>query len=282
MIPTAMSTHPRWSAPVGPFRADQIQDGEPYELSDGHKIRCMSSGERHASAHTAGTLVLATAAATPQQTGIDVGVAWNDGKNLRAPDLSVGLPLSKPGWASVAPPLAIEYAGVGQNEAELTAKIGELLEFGTRLIWVVRLVGPLRVEIHEQGAAMRIVDADAVLTAPGILEQDVPVRALIDPDMAVETALHNILARKGYRSLEAVREEGREAGREEGREAGHEQGREQTLQEAREVLRTHLRGLGWTVPPALDARITACTAIPTLMRWLFQTATATDVESALR
>jgi len=112
----------------------------------------MSSGERHGSAHTAGTLVLATAAATPQQTGIDVGV-------------------------------------------------------------------------------------------------------------------------------EAVRDEGRQEGLKQGREQGREQGLERSVQQAREVLRTQLRSLGWTVPPTLDARITACTD---LMRWLLQTSTTTDVESALR
>lgn len=248
---------------MGPFRADQIHDGDHYELSEGHAIHCMTAGGHHSNAHSAGHLVVATAAVDPRQTGIDAGLAWNNGKNLRAPDLSVGLDLERPGWATTAPPLAIEYAGTGQNEDELTSKIAELLEFGTRMIWVVRLTGPLRVEIHEPGVPPRIVDADGTLTAPGILERDVPVRALIDPEMAVETALHNILAKKGYRSLEAVREEGR-------------------LDQARTILRIQLAARGWTLPAPLDARITACTDLPTLMRWLTQVAVATDVEAALR
>ena len=66
---------------MGPFRADQIHEGDHYELSEGHAIHCMTAGGRHGSAHTAGTLTVATAALSASQTGIDVGVAWNDGKN---------------------------------------------------------------------------------------------------------------------------------------------------------------------------------------------------------
>ncbi|MBL9102765.1 MAG: Uma2 family endonuclease [Myxococcales bacterium] len=270
-----MSGHPRWNDPPGPWRADQIREGEPYELSNGHRIECMGAGERHSRAHAAGALVLATAAPSPDQTGIDLGVAWNDGKNLRAPDLVAGVTLKKNGWSSEAPPLAVEYASVGQNEDELKRKIAELLDFGTRIIWVVRLVGPLRVEIHEKDAGVRIVDADAVLTAPGILEYDVPARALIDPDIAVEAALHNTLARKGYRDLDAVRSEGHQ----EGHEEGHQEG---VLAGLKQALRIQLTARGWTTPPELAARITACTDLPTLTRWITQCATAGDVEAALR
>ena len=43
-----------------------------------------------------------------------------------------------------------------------------------------------------------------------------PVEALYDPDAAHETALRNLLQRRGYADLDAVRKEGREEGREEG------------------------------------------------------------------
>ncbi len=267
-----MSSRPtQWSDPEGPFRADHIRDGDHYELSNGHAIHCMTAGTRHGTAHSAGHLVVMTAAVAPEQTGIDVGVAWNDGKNLRAPDLSLGLDPNRTGWAGAAPPLAIEYASSGQDEATLEAKIAELLEFGTRTIWVVRLTGPLRVEIHEPGVPMRLVDADGTLSAPGILARDVPVRALIDPAIAVETALHNLLAQKGYRDLDAVRDEAREEGREEGR-----------LDQTRNILQVQLTARGFTIPPALGQRITACTDLLTLMRWLSQVAGAPDVEAALR
>lgn len=271
--PAGMAGHPRWSDPTGPFRADQIHEGDHYELSQGHAIHCMTAGERHGSAHAAGVLTIATAAIVPKETGIDVGVAWNEGKNLRAPDLSSGRPLTKPGWASEAPPLAIEYASTGQDEEDLTAKIAELIALGTRIVWVVRLTGPLRVEVHEPGVPVRVVDADGALAAPGVLEREVPVRALIDPDAALETALHNILAKKGYRNLDAVREEGREQGR--------EQGLEQSRERLREVLRVQLAARGWTLSPSLVDRV-AGADLPTLARWLMQSATASDVEAALR
>ena len=65
----------------------QIREGDPYELSDGHAIRCMTAGGRHGAAHNVGSRVLGTDPAAQGKTGTDVGIAWNDGKNLRAPDI---------------------------------------------------------------------------------------------------------------------------------------------------------------------------------------------------
>lgn len=253
-----MSTRPTVrSDPAGPFRAEHITEGSHYELSNGHPIHCMAADTRHGIAHVAGALILAATADQP--TGIDVGVEWNDGKNLRAPDVSVGIDLQKPGYTDKAPPLAVEYAAGGQDEAELAAKISELLELGTRAIWVVRLTGPLRVEVHEPGAPVRIVDADGVLTAPDVLDHPVPVRALIDPTAAKEAALHNLLAARGYGSIEAIRAE-----------------------QTREILRVQLAARGWELPPPLAARIAACADLATLMRWITQVIRATDLEAALR
>ena len=280
-----MATRTRYSEPVGPFRADQIREGDHYELSDGHAIHCMTAGGRHGSSHILGSTVLDTDPAVAQQAGIDVGIAWNQGKNLRAPDIVVGMDLREPGWAREAPPLAVEYADAGQDEAELAQKISELLEFGTRLIWVVRLKGPLRVEVHERGLPPRVVDGDGELLAPGILQNPVPVRALIDRTAAHEAALRNLLARKGYASLDAVREEGREAGREEGREAGREEGREEGHEEAvvvaRDALLGQLRARGWTLRPELAARVQACGELSTLLRWLTRAVTFDGPDAAL-
>lgn len=271
-----MSRHStRWREPEGPTRAHEIREGSNVELSNGHVIQCMTAGMRHGGAHTAGTLAVATATVAGAETGIDVGVAWNDGKNLRAPDLSVGINIDRSGWAGTAPPLAIEYASSGQDERELEAKISELLEFGTRVIWVVRLTGPLRVEVHEPGQAMRLVNADGELAAPGILLHPVPVRALIDPSVAVETALHNLLAQKGYRSIEAIRDEGHKQGFKAGVEA-------ETINRSQEILRVLVATRGWQLPPALDERITACRDPDVLMRWLSQVIGADNLEAALR
>jgi hypothetical protein len=253
-----------WGEP-GPWRADQIQEDERVELSDGHRVDCMGAGGRHGETHMAGAMVLRSDPAV-EHAGIDIGIAFNGGKNLRAPDLSVGADMSAPGWTDKAPPLAVEYADHHQDEVQLKKKIGELLGIGTRMIWVVRLVGPLRVEVHEVGKAVRIVGADGQLTAPGILQNPVPVRALIDGAIALEATLDNLLARKGYRSLEAVREEVRAEG----------------LAELREALHAELAERGWSVPAPLQARIAACVDSATLLRWLRQSARAGDLEAALR
>lgn len=256
----------------GPFRADQLHSGDPYELSNGHALHIPPTDARRAEARTAGVIVITTTTSYP--VGIDAGLVFNDGKNLRAPDLDVGADLDTPGWIRDAPPLAIEYAGVGQNEAELEQKVSELLAFGTRVIWIVRLTGPLRVEVREPGIPPRIVDTDGELTAPGILERPIAVRALIDREVAVEAALHNILARKGYRDLDAVRQEGIEMGR-------HQELRH-SLAAARKTLVDQFAARGWTVAPTLHARIDACTDLPLLFRWMTQVGAAPDIETVLR
>ncbi len=265
-----------WAEP-GPWRADQIQEGERVELSDGHRVDCMGAGGRHGETHMAGAMVLRSDPAV-EHAGIDIGIAFNGGKNLRAPDLSVGADMSEPGWTDRAPPLAVEYADHHQDEVQLKKKIGELLGIGTRMIWVVRLVGPLRVEVHEVGKAVRIVGADGELTAPGILQNPVPVRALIDGAIALEATLDNLLARKGYRDLEAVREEARGAAR----EAGEDAGTQKAEAKVRSSLLAAISRRGWSVPPPLRARIAACADLDTVLRWLEQCADARYLEAALR
>lgn len=150
--------------------------------------------------------------------GIDAGFI-PEGGTLRAPDISVGVP-DEPGWVRGAPPLAVEYVGVGQDEADLQIKIGELLAAGTRLVWVVRLTGPRRVEVHARGTEVRVLGVDAELEAPGILKNKVPVRSLFDRESAHDAALRNLLQREGYESLEDALARSRAEGITAGREAG--------------------------------------------------------------
>ena len=200
--------------PKGSYRADQIREGEPYELSHGRLIECMGTGGRGSRANLVGASVLETDPAV-EEAGIDTGFS-PDPESLRAPDIAVGHVPDEPGWVKGVPPLAVEYADTGQNERELKLKIEELLAAGTQMIWVVRLTGPRRVEIHEPGVAMRLAQPGEELEAPGILQNPVPVLALYDRDAAHEATLRNLLQRQGYGSLDDVREKGREEGREEG------------------------------------------------------------------
>lgn len=261
------------SAP-GPFRAPQIRDGDPYELRNGHPVQCMTAGGRHGVSHMVGGVVLALDPSAIGQVGVDIGIAFNDDKNLRAPDIVVGAQ-AVPGWQRTFPPLAVEYADTGQDEAELAAKIDELLTGGTQLVWVVRLVGPLRVEVHKRGAPPRLVGADEELVAPGILTNPVPVRALVDPRAAATAAIHNLLQPHGFRSIEGLRAATLAEGRSEGRSEGRTEGQA-------EALLTVLAARGLVPTDAQLAEIRNCTAQERLHQWIASAVTARDVSEVLR
>ena len=208
----------------GPFRAEQLRDGDRYELSNGHPVYCAPASWRHAGGSLKGGLVL-DSDPDVRWTGADVGIS-PDSATLRAPDVAVRAtpPTGNQAWLTEAPPLAVEYAGPGQDERELRDKIAELLAAGTRLVWVVRLVGPQRVEVHRPDGPMKLYTASDQLEALGVLRNPVPVRALFDREAAHEVVLRNLLQRRGYAGLNAVIEEGRQEGLEEGREQGLEEG----------------------------------------------------------
>lgn len=197
-------------ASQGPFRADQIRSGDPYELSNGHPVHCMPTGGRGSIAASVGDGVLASDPAV-QEVGVDTGFSPSP-EILRAPDLSVGAIPAQPGWVQGAPPLAVEYADTGQDEADLQIKIKELCAAGTRYVWVVRLTGPRRVEVHRPGQAMRIANPGDQLEAPGVLANPLPVEALYDREAGRQVVLRNLLQRQGYSSLEDVRAEGEAQG----------------------------------------------------------------------
>jgi hypothetical protein len=200
---------PPWSGGRGPFRADQVRSGDPYELSQGHPIYCAPTGQEGAGPNGLGFAVLDSDPAV-KRTGVDAGIKLAD-DTLRAPDVAVNFEPGEGTWAKSAP-LVVEYAGGGQDESDLRDKIDEFHAAGTRWVWVVRLAGERRVEVHERGEAVRVVDAEGTLTAPGVLALPVPVKALFDADAAHEITLRNLLSRKGYESLEAVRAEARHDG----------------------------------------------------------------------
>lgn len=251
----------------GPFRADQIRSGDPYELSNGHAVLCLPTGRRGSTRNLIGGAALET---DPEvvAAGVDLGVSTQPGM-LRAPDVAVGAIEDAPGWSPQAPPLAVEYADGGQDEEELQAKITELLAAGTQHIWVVRLVGERRVEVHEPGKKMRLERADGVLHAPGILRNPVPVAVLYDREAAHDATLRNLLQRKGYSGLESVRSQGREEGREEGRT--------QALQTS---ILTIVRTRGLDVS-SIEARVLAEHDVAILERWLERAVTAAQPEAII-
>ncbi|HEY8379242.1 MAG TPA: hypothetical protein VIK91_22265, partial [Nannocystis sp.] len=174
------------------------------------------------------------------------------------------------------PPLAVEYADNGQDEAELKAKIAELLAGGTRLVWVVRLSGPLRVEVHAPGKPVRVVGADDELTAPGILANPVPVRALVDTNEATVAALRNLLSKYGYRSVEEIEAKNRAAGKAEGRAEGHVEGK---VAGKAEALLAVLAARGLIPDDARAAEIRATRDEALLQRWIARAAVATTIDA---
>jgi hypothetical protein len=146
-----------------------------------------------------------------EEAGIDTGYSPTS-DTLRAPDVAVGNVPNTPGWVQGAPPLAVEYCDTGQDGKELAVKISELLAAGTRIVWVVHLSGPRRVEVHESGQEPRLVRPGEDLTAPGILQNPIPVEALYDRQAAHAVTFLNLLQRQGYRDLDEVRGEGRQEG----------------------------------------------------------------------
>jgi hypothetical protein len=247
----------------GPFRADQLRSGDPYELSNGHPIRCLPTGSRGGRAASVGDGVLASDPAV-QDVGVEVGFTPTP-ETLRAPDLSVGKMPDQPGWVQGAPPLAVEYADTGQDEGELQVKMQELFAAGTRYIWVVRLAGPRRVEVHQPDQRPRTANPGEQLEAPGILANPVPVEALWDREAARQVILRNLLQRQGYASLDEVRAEGEAYGRAEGEAQG-----------VRKAIVTVLESRGLAVDDDLRTALAGCGDPAVLESALRQAATASS------
>lgn len=190
--------------------------------------------------------------------GVDAGYSPTPGE-LRAPDIAIGSAADDvPGWIPGAPPLAVEFAGPGQDETELQRKIADLLGAGTRWVWVVRLIGPQRVEVYEQTRGVRTLGPGDTLEAPGVLQNSVPVRAFFDREIGFQLALRNLLQRQGYPDLEAVLAEGR-------------------LENARRSLLTVLDARGFTVDEATGRRIEECVDAGLLEAWLRSAAVASEL-----
>ncbi len=217
----------------GPFRADQIRSGDPYELSRCHAIFVSPQGRAKALRQGLAFQVLSS---DPDAVGvaIDPGISPEPG-TLRAPDVALGISDGR-GWETNIPPLALEYADRAQDEDELQAKISELLALGTRHIWVVRLDGPRRVEVYEPGRPMRLVAENGELEAPGLLRNPVPVKALFDRDEADRVTFRNLFQCEGVENLTELVESSREEGRAEGLETGRAEGLEKGALVARRTL----------------------------------------------
>jgi len=113
-----MSKH-LWHSGSGPFRADQVRSGDPYELSQGHPIVGAPTGQDGTEPNGLGAAVLGSDPAA-KRVGVDTGLALGP-DTLRAPDIAVNFIPGEGAWSTGAP-LVVEYAGRGQDEGDLREK----------------------------------------------------------------------------------------------------------------------------------------------------------------
>lgn len=238
----------------GPYRASHFKSGDPYEVSHGERIHCLPTGGKGAGESAVGVSVVGWDPDVAE-AGVDAGYSPAPDM-LRAPDVAVGNVPDKPGWIQGAPMLAIEYADVGQDEPSLQRKIKDLIDAGTKFLWVVRLTGTRRVEVHRPGEAMTLAMPGEHLLAPGVLRNPVLVESLYDRGAAEKATLRNLLQRQGYDDLDAVLQKGRVEGHEEG------------LAAARRALRRVIEHRKLDLPLSADARIDACRDLTALDNWL--------------
>jgi hypothetical protein len=164
------------------------------------------------------------------QAGTDAGYSPEPG-TLRAPEIAVGNVPREPGWIQGVPPLAVEYATRAKTKPSFGPR-EDLLRGGTKYLWVVRLAGPHRVEVYEQGKPMHVALPGEELRAPGVLRNPVRVEALYDREAAMEATLCSLLQRAGYGSLDDVRAEGKAEGLAEGEARGEAKGKVARLADA--------------------------------------------------
>ena len=120
------------------------EDGQKYELVDG-EIRVSPAGDRHSLiALQLGALLLTFVKQRKlgHVFGADAGFRLPGG-NVRSPDVSFMAAGRFPDdqvpddWGSVVPDLAVEVLSPGDRPRYILDKVGEYLEAGVRLVWVI-------------------------------------------------------------------------------------------------------------------------------------------------
>ena len=122
----------------------QPEDGNKYELVDG-EIRTSPGGARHSQVCVklaARLLAFAQDRRLGFVFGSDIGYRLLGG-NVRSPDASFVSAGRFPNervpddFANMAPDLAVEVVSPGDRPRHVLDKVGEYLEAGTRLVWVI-------------------------------------------------------------------------------------------------------------------------------------------------
>ena len=151
--------------------------GNAMELVRGQLVVREPPGTRHGSIAARLTYLLADyvyrhelGVVCSQDTGFKLE---SDPDTVRAPDVAfIGRPRAEQiparGYAAFAPDLVAEIVSPDDRPGELLAKVGQWLDAGTQLVWVI---DPLRAEarMYRGNGELRIVASDGVLDGEPVL-----------------------------------------------------------------------------------------------------------------
>jgi Uma2 family endonuclease len=146
------------------------EDGRKYELVDG-EIRVSPAGDRHSQIALrlgARLLTFVEEHRLGHVFGADAGFRLPGG-NVRSPDVSFVASGRFPDdqvpddWGSVAPDLAVEVISPGDRPRHVFDKVGEYLEAGVRLVWVIE-------PRHERAVVYRSISDVRELGRDDVLE----------------------------------------------------------------------------------------------------------------
>jgi Uma2 family endonuclease len=153
----------------------QPEDGNKYELVDG-EIRMSPGGARHSQvgvALAARLIAFVQARRLGFVFGSDIGYRLPGG-NVRSPDASFVSAGRFPqdrvpeDFADLAPDLAIEVVSPGDRTRHVLDKVGEYLEAGTRLVWVID-PRKRRATVHRSLSDVRTLGPDDALDGEEVL-----------------------------------------------------------------------------------------------------------------
>ena len=105
-----------------------------------------------------------------QDTGFKIA---SEPDTVRAPDLAFlstarAAHVGRRGYAAIAPDLVAEVVSPGEARGELLAKVGDWLDAGVRLVWVID-PGRGEAHVHRPDGSLTVVAADGVLDGEDVL-----------------------------------------------------------------------------------------------------------------
>ena len=102
---------------------------------------------------------------------------------VRAPDIAFirsGRPPTATRFEDGPPDLAVEIVSPSDTASDMIRKVNQYLRAGARAVWVV-YPEVKQVHVFEPAGAIRVLEADQILSAPGLLPGfSVPVRVLFE------------------------------------------------------------------------------------------------------